>query len=595
MAYSKNIIRSLLWCSITCLFSLSASAQTGHSSAPDSIRLNQIGFYPAASKTAIVLTGNVQPFTIQTPGKKVVFSGKLKPSPRPDLSGRTIYVADFTALQQPGQYRLVVPGVGQSYLFQIGNQVHAGVAAGAIKAFYYQRVSTALPEKYAGKWARAAGHPDTAVLVHPSAATAQRPAGTVISASRGWYDAGDYNKYIVNSGISMGTLLSLYEDFPTYVKTVKLNIPESNNQVPDLLDEALWNLRWMLTMQDPNDGGVYHKLTNAAFDGMVMPDKAVQPRYVVQKGTAATLDFAAVMSQASRIYENYNQQLPGLADSCLKAAEKAWQWAQAHPNAVYDQDAMNSRFEPKVSTGAYGDNHFDDERTWAAAELYITTKNDTYLKAVPWSNTIRFTIPSWAQVQTLGYYSLLRNRNQLTAAGKKAVPQLSHQLLALADSLANPATLPAYQTVMGRSAHDFGWGSNSDAANQGITLIQAYQLTRQAKYLNAALSNLDYILGRNGTGYCMVTGFGSKSTRHPHHRPSVADGIADPVPGLMAGGPNPGMQDHIQVPSTIPNQAYIDDDRAYAVNEIAINWNAPFAYLANAIEALQYQAGYVKK
>jgi endoglucanase len=96
------------------------------------------------------------------------------------------------------------------------------------------------------------------------------------------------------------------------MKTVKLNIPESNNQVPDVLDESLWNLRWMLTMQDPEDGGVYHKLTNAKFDGMIMPDKAVAPRYVVQKSTAATLDFAAVMAQASRVFSNYDKPGNGL-------------------------------------------------------------------------------------------------------------------------------------------------------------------------------------------------------------------------------------------------------------------------------------------
>src|SRR5471030_407605 len=215
------------------------------------------------------------------------------------------------------------------------------------------RASTPLNEKYAGKWARAEGHPDTSVLIHPSAASEKRPAGTRISSSRGWYDAGDYNKYIVNSGISTSTLLSLYEDFPSYMKTVKLNIPESGNHIPDVLNEVLWNLRWMLTMQDPNDGGVYHKLTNAKFDPMEMPDKDQTPRYVVQKSTAATLDFAAVMAQASRIFRNFPKELPGLADSCIKQADMAWDWAVKNPNVIYNQDAMNKKFEPKVTTGAY--------------------------------------------------------------------------------------------------------------------------------------------------------------------------------------------------------------------------------------------------
>src|SRR5690606_4601775 len=139
-------------------------------------------------------------------------------------------------------------------------------------------------------------HPDTEVEVHASAASADRPAGTVISAPRGWYDAGDYNKYIVNSGISTWTLLAALEHFPTFWRQRDVNIPESGDAVPDLLDEARWNLLWMLDMQDPADGGVYHKLTTLRFGGMEMPERDTARRYVVQKTTAATLDFAAVMA-----------------------------------------------------------------------------------------------------------------------------------------------------------------------------------------------------------------------------------------------------------------------------------------------------------
>ena len=169
----------------------------------------------------------------------------------------------------------------------------------------------------------------------------------------------------------------------------------------------------------------------------------------------------------------------------------------------------------------------------------------------------------------------------------KELPVLKKKLIAFADSLINGADETAYHTIMNKSTRHFGWGSNSEAGNEGVALIQAYKLSKNPKYLVYALDNLDYILGRNGTGYSYVTGFGSKTPMHPHHRPSSSDGIADPVPGLLVGGPNPGMQDHVKVPSTVPDEAYIDDERAYAVNEIAINWNAPLAYLANALEALQ--------
>ncbi|HVX49458.1 MAG TPA: glycoside hydrolase family 9 protein, partial [Chitinophagaceae bacterium] len=132
-------------------------------------------------------------------------------------------------------------------------------------------------------------------------------------------------------------------------------------------------------------------------------------------------------------------------------------------------------------------------------------------------------------------------------------------------------------------------------ANQGIALVNAYLISGDKKYLAGAISNIDYLLGRNATGYCFVTGFGTKSTMHPHHRQSIADGVAAPVPGLLAAGPNPGKQDGTAYPLSEPETAYNDNEKAYASNEIAINWNAPAVYLVNALEALQYQAGYSKK
>ncbi|QCR23499.1 glycoside hydrolase family 9 protein [Pontibacter sp. SGAir0037] len=558
----------------------------------DAIRLNQVGFYPNAEKLAVLVGEHAGgKFFIKTADlKETVFTGDLSASKASEFSQKPTRVADFTAFTKAGSYVVEIPGVGHSYAFEIAENVHRDVAVAAIKGFYYQRLSVDLPEQYAGKWHRAAGHPDNKVFIHPSAASPQRPAGAVISAPRGWYDAGDYNKYIVNSGITMGTMLSAYEDFPAFYKALELNIPESGNSVPDLLDEVLWNLRWMLAMQDPYDGGVYNKLTNPSFDGMIMPAEATKPRYVVQKGTAATLDFAAVMAQASRVYKAYNNEFPGLADSCLTAATKAWAWAQKHPDVNYDQNAMNKKFKPEVTTGAYEDKDYRDEFIWAASELYVTTKDESFYAAVNMFPDNDMPLPSWPQVRLLGYYTLARFQNNLTAAAKKDFPELKKRMVSFADELVEGVATRSYRTVMGKSEKDYIWGSSSVAANQGIALIQAYKLTSDKKYLQAALSNMDYLLGRNATGYSFLTGFGTKSTMHPHHRPSIADGIEEPIPGLLSGGTNANAakQDKCTTyQSTFADEVYTDDDCSYASNEIAINWNAPFVYLAGAVEALQ--------
>ncbi|TME19995.1 MAG: cellulase, partial [Chloroflexi bacterium] len=444
-----------------------------------------------------------------------------------------------------GRYVLLVPGLGASHPFTIRPGVHQELVRAALKAFYFQRASLPLESRYAGKWSRPAGHPDTRVLVHPSAASAGRPAGTVISSPGGWYDAGDYNKYIVNSGITVATLLSLYEDFPEYACALDVDIPESGDAVPDLVQEALWNLRWMLTMQDPADGGVYHKLTEPRFEGFVSPAEARSPRYVVQKSTAAALDFAAVMAQASRVLRAFARPLPALRDSALTAAIRAWNWARRHPDVLYDQARLNQQFEPHIETGTYGDRDVRDEFIWAATELGVTTRQDSFFTAVPLFPDSGAPLPSWQQVRTLAYYTLARFRAELprAVAGERA--GLERTLIRAADELA---------------------------------------------YLRHALGNLDYLLGRNATGYSFVTGFGGRTPLHPHHRPSAADSIDAPVPGLLVGGPNPGRQDGCVYPATAPDKAYVDDVCAYASNEVAINWNAPLVYLAAALEALQYEA-----
>lgn len=577
----------LISTSIVVFFHLTVYAQLKTDSGKNRIRLNQIGFYPDAPKAAIVLAKKSGGFSLQTTGKKTIFKGILKKSAQPDFAGQYTWVADFSAFQKPGKYVLNVPGTGTSYTFSISRNVHKQVADASIKAFYFIRASTPILEKYAGKWHRAAGHPDNKVLVHASAVSQGRPEGALVSSPRGWYDAGDYNKYIVNSGISTYTLLSLYEDFPEYMKTVKLNIPESGNGIPDLLNETLWNLRWMLTMQDSIDGGVYHKLTNAAFDKMVMPDKAMEPRYIIQKSTAATLDFAAVMAQSARVFRHYEVQLPGFADSCREAALKAWEWALANPHIIYNKYVLNDNFRPKITTGDYGDGEVRDEFIWAASELFVTTKNVKYVKKINLIPDTKMPLPSWSQVRVLGYYTIARNSDRVSGTGYNNIPEIKKRIVSYANGLIKDANKTAYRAVMYKKRANFIWGSNSVAANQGIALIQAYKITGNKKYLKYALDNLDYILGRNGTGYSFVTGYGSKTPMHPHHRPSVADGVVEPVPGLLAGGANPGMEDHVALPSTVPDQAYIDNDQAYAVNEVAINWNAPFAYLANALEALQ--------
>ncbi|MGV8836214.1 glycoside hydrolase family 9 protein [Cellvibrio sp.] len=575
----NNVASSAKAASSTAVAISSSAASSNAAAVSGNIKLNQLGFLPESAKWAVVPAGSAASFkVINTATKAEVFSGNLSAATTWSASEESVKLADFSSVKTPGDYLVRVEGANDSYTFTIASDVYSALTAASIKAFYFNRNSAELLATHAGVFARPLGHPDTQVLVHPSAASAARPAGTIISSPKGWYDAGDYNKYIVNSGIATYSLLAAYEHFPEIFNSQNLNIPESGDVLPDLLNETLWNLEWMLSMQDPNDGGVYHKLTNKNFDGTVMPHQATSERYVVQKTTAAALDFAAVMATASRVFAQYETQLPGMSANMLAAAESAWAWAVANPAVTYQQP-------DDVKTGEYGDGNLADEFAWAAAELYITSKKDAYYTAMKPTNTFA-TVPSWGDVRSLGWISLAHHRDNLTAVADKQL--IANRIDGLAANLQTVWAASPYRVTMQKN--DFVWGSNSVALGQAMMLVQGYRLNGKREYLDAAQAMLDYVLGRNATDMSFVTGYGDKATMHPHHRPSEADGIAEPIPGFIAGGPQPGQQDksgcNVPYPSNIAAKSYLDNWCSYASNEIAINWNAPLVYVSAAIQAL---------
>jgi len=581
---------------VACLLMMSNMISFAQGSS-EFIRINQIGFYPHGEKVGIVVDSSATKYfylLTNDAQKDTVYKGRLSKPMLWEYSEEYVKKADFTDFTSKGEYILTVPGVGTSFGFAISDNVLGGVAKASLKAYYYQRTAMDLDAKYAGKFARKAGHPDDKVIVHNSAAFGSRKAGDIIKSSKGWYDAGDYNKYIVNSGITMYTLFSAYEDFPFYFDTLKLNIPESNNKIPDILDEALYNLRWMITMQDPQDGGVYHKLTNAGWDGPIMPEAATKPRYVVKKSTNATYDFAAVMAQASRIFKKFKKQLPGLSDSCFKASVAAYEWAKKNNNVPYIQSELN---DPTVVTGAYDDFKFSDELLWASMELFVTTGKLKYYEESGIESLLNTNIivSNWQDVGELGLYTFAKNSYKFVGDSKYEdikFDAVNKKIIKIAKMYKVHAGESAYGIPMGNEYGDFAWGSNAIAANQGFILVQAYLLSGDKGYLEAANASLDYLLGRNATTYSFMTAYGEKSSKDPHHRPSEGDGIEDPIPGFLTGGPNPGQQDKGSCgakayPSSLPAKSYIDKRCSYASNEIAINWNAPLAYLSNALQAIR--------
>jgi len=551
------------------LFSCQSSTPKREESVNENIRLNQIGYHPKSNKQFILTDIAATQFQLLNNQQETVYTGRVMSNGNWGPSGEAIYMGDFSSFEASGTYQVVV-NESASYPFEIKANLYQEAWHASIKSYYFQRASLPIEKEFDSLFHRAAGHPDIQCFYHPSSG---KTSGFLASPG-GWYDAGDYGKYVVNGALSTGQMLLLCTLYPQAVTDQALHIPESGNGISDLLDELKYELDWLLTMQD-EDGGVFHKLTAKNFSGFVSPEAYDLDRYVIGKGTAASLDFAAVLAQAARLLAPTNEFW---SQKALEAAEKAWKWAQFNPQVAFSNP-------DDVKTGEYGDAQFADDFYWAAAELYLATQETMYLNYLQ-SNKETYQhqlTNSWKFfTRNVGFASLLIHQELIDP---KLYKTLKNEHLLLCDSLLEAINHHPYRIAL----NTFEWGSNSDVLNQALLLCLAHQLTADEKYLMGAEQITDYIFGKNATGYSFLTGFGSKRVKFPHHRPSGADQILMPIPGFIVGGPNGDRQDQQEVTynSTLPAKAYQDVQSSYASNEVCLNWNAPAVFVLGYIHQVR--------
>jgi endoglucanase len=297
------------------------------------IKVDQVGYLTSAPKVALVASkSSASAFTVRRASDGgVAFNGTLSAATDDPDSGDRVQAADFSKLTTAGKYYVEVADVGRSWEFTIGPEVYARAWYLAMRSYYGQRCGT---EVNLGSEFPGLRHE----VCHLEGAWHASSGKSGVHASKaGWHDAGDYGRYVVNSGLTTGTLLRTWEMFAPAVRNVKLKLPESGNGTPDILNEIRWNLEWMLSMQD-EDGGVWHKQTSERFSGFVMPEKDTLVSYVVGSGTepfktsCATGDLAAVMAIAARAYKPFDA---AFAARSRRAAEKAWTWLVKFPNARF--------------------------------------------------------------------------------------------------------------------------------------------------------------------------------------------------------------------------------------------------------------------
>jgi endoglucanase len=507
------------------------------------VRLDSVGFIPDRVKLASYKGGS-GPFHVRRDSDgTVVFSDTSRAVHNADTA-EDLAVADFSAVTDPGAYYVEVPGLGESPRFRIGFDVYNSAFRATFLGLHGQRCGTAVSFRYDGaEFSHGACHLRDALLTH---ATGE---GVTRDTQGGWHDAGDYGKYTVNGAFAVAFLLKAWEHFRPVMESLVLPIPEQGGAIPDLLDEARWQLAWLLTTQFP-DGAATHKVTGLNFEGMVSPVQDTQPRYYAPTGTAATADLAAIMAMAARIYAPHDA---AFAESCLAAAERSYTYLQEHPE---DRPPDLSQFR----TGSYGTQDTDD-RLWAAAEMWETTGSPVALadferRAEHGSILSEW---DWSNLQNLGHFTYLSSARP--GRNQALVTALESSAVAAADRIAAAADAHGYGRGLGSGYY---WGINGTVARATMNLQVAHRIQPQARYLDAAVQQLGHLFGRNYYGRSFVTGVGHYPATNPHHRPSVA---AQKIwPGLLIGGPWPKAADWVDVASD------------YKTNEIAINWNAALLY-----------------
>jgi len=533
----------------------------------ENIHINQIGYRTSATKQVLV-NGQADYFAvIDKDSGEQIFAAALEKGARDAGSEDNLYVGDFTKVRDSGAYYIAVPGIGMTDSFRIGEDVYEDLKRGLLKSFYFQRCGMDLDRKFAGDWEHKACHTSKGKIYGNEEVE--------MDGNGGWHDAGDYGKYVVPGAVAVADLLMTWELFPNSCKD-DINIPESGNGLPDILDEARYKLEWLLKMQDDDTGGVYHKLTSKSFPSLaLMPQDDTSELFYSPISAAATADFAAVTAMASRIFENYDRQFGQL---CLKASEKAWIWLENN------KAAHGFKNPGEISTGEYGDSNYYDERLWAAAELYRATGDSKYgefFKSAYSTSGLRSFEFGWQSVG--GYAGLAYLFTDESKQDKAVYDYVKMSLINAAKDRLRNSQMSGYNITLGFG--DYYWGSNMKVLNDARLLILADMLEPSKDYIDAAASNFNYILGCNTLDQCYVTGFGHKPVLDPHHRPSKGDSVELPVPGLVAGGPNSGLQDEfarINLKGLPPAKCYIDYSGSYSTNEVTIYWNSPAVFVAAA-------------
>ncbi len=570
-------------------------------------KLDHFGYRPADSKIAIVTMNPGASVQIRTPGESVVYTvpsdGGSIVSKGVDgpASGDTVWWVDFSGLAALGSYHLYSPSLSaQSYDFDIRDDVYNAPMQAALKTFYYQRCGTPKAAAYAGAWSdESACHTDDA---QTGPAAGQIDYGTR-DLGGGWHDAGDYNKYVWGAvSTAILTMVRAYEDNPSALRADDTGIPESGNGLPDLLDELMWELDWMLKMQLPS-GAVLSQMHVDGFGSDSPPSADVNQRYYSNPALESGAVAAGAFALASRLFEAEGQSV--YAATLRSAALSAWTW-------VLGQGANS------------------DEKVWAAAEIFRMDPTQTAASAY----VDGYVSGSWnahflnaASYDTYAVYAYAAAPGATAAVVTNMLKDLGDQVdyIFWSDDL--------YRN--GMPDWSYYWGSNAIRAGYGLLLLAASDLGATGSHTaqecrEHALELLRFFHGQNPLGMVYLSNMAALGGEHssfqfyhswfgywpsaysttkflgkpvavvepdyPYFKGTDNFGISDnnssllgPAPGFVPGGPNKDYSGTGAPPlgSVYYNKFYRDwadqtewTVRSWEITENSIGSQGPYVALA---------------
>lgn len=581
------------------------------------IQLDQFGYLPEATKVAVLADprSGFDSALAYTPGPQIqvrrwkddaiVHTGS--PVAWNDgavhaQSGNAVWWFDFSPVTAWGSYYLYDPSNGcRSHRFAIGDDVYRDVLRHAVRVFFYQRSGFAKAEPFAdARWTDGASHLgpnqdlDCRLVTDPSNASLAR------DLSGGWYDAGDFNKYVTFTHSTLHDLIFAFRQNPS-VWTDDFGIPESGNGIPDLLDEVNWELDWLRKMQTA-DGSVLSKVSVTDFSAASPPSSDAAPRRYGSASTSATLTVASVFAHAARAFAQAGR--PADAADLIERAESAWSWAEANP-AVTFSNAGFASVNPEVS--AYDRSML---RLCAAVHLYAITGKPAYRSVVDALHSSaqpiqwHYFYPYETPVQdALMEYTTLPGA---TASVRSTILQRKQTGMDNADY--RPAFvngLDAYRASLGNQ--DYVWGSNRVKSHKGLIFLSqnlyGLDAPNAAVYRDAAAGFLHYLHGTNALGLVFLTAmdaYGAERSCQEMYHGWFAHGtsydnaltsVRGPAPGYVTGGVNPNY-----APDPSYSGPALAPPQGQPVQKSYRDWNTSWPENSWEISepAIYYQAAYVR-